>query len=330
MARRRLVLYGALLWSAIYGALGYHWWAGGGGFPFGDPRADDGLSLFAGVGAGAMAPVIALASTAGVLVAVAALWWRGMPGRLVAAFGWVAGGVLLLVLPDVRMLQNLAYGLRGYFGRVDWPVLNQFVCVAGGALWVGAALAVRRDRDAVDAARWARIGRWATAVAVLAPLPYGIQRAAWGFGVPLGVDDAFVAGLLADAQAKGVGGIGLFSLPLACFGGALLTLGLAQRWGRVFPRWVPLLGGRAVPRAMAVVPASLVTVAVTVAGLSAWRGVFGRDGLDWGLGGAALFWLPWGLALGLATLAYHRTRAAADHGTVSPAGWPRTEPIIRT
>lgn len=305
MVRRRLVLYGALLWSAGYGALGYHWWAGGGGFPFGDPRAVDGESLFVGVGAGAMAPVIALACTAGVLVAAAALWWRDVPGWLVAGYGWVAGGVLLLVLPDVRMLQNLAYGLRGYFGHVDWPVLNQFVCVAGGALWIAAALTVRGAGERQDARRWVRIGRWATAVAVLAPLPYGIQRAAWSFGIPLGVDEAFVTALIADAQAKGVDGIGLFSLPLACFGGALLTLGLAQRWGRRLPGWVPLVGGCGVPRAMAVVPASLVAVAVTVAGLSTWRMFLGAGGADWGMGGVGLLWLPWGLALGLATFAYH-------------------------
>jgi hypothetical protein len=54
--------------------------------------------------------------------------------------------------------------------------------------------------------------------------------------------------------------------------GAFLTLGLVQRWGEVFPRWVPFLSGKRVPPAMAIVPASLVTVMVTSAGLQVVRG----------------------------------------------------------
>ncbi|GAA0943101.1 hypothetical protein [Nonomuraea longicatena] len=304
--RQRLVLYGTLLWSAVYGALGVHWWSGGGGFPFGDPRAETGMSLFTGVTAQAMAPFLAVGCAAGALVAAGALWWRPMPARLVAGFGWVAGPTLLFVLPDVRLLQNLAYALGGHFGLVDWPVLNQLVCVAGGALWAGAALRAAPVRT--PSADWRRIGRWATAVAGVAPLPYGIQRAAWSAGIPLGVDEAYVAALLADFDAKGMTGVTAYMLPLACLGGSLLTLGLAQRWGRVFPGRLPLLGGRAVPEALAVVPASLVTVAVTVAGLASWRSSLGTGMAHFATGGVGLLWLPWGLALGLATLAYHHVR----------------------
>ncbi|MFI6501082.1 hypothetical protein [Nonomuraea typhae] len=321
MKRHQLIVYGALIWSAIYGGLGYHWWAGGGGFPFGDPRASVGMSLFEGATAGAMAPVIALAGTAGVLVAALA---RRLPPSLVAAFAWTAGAVLLLALPDVRLLQNMAYSLRGYFGLIDWPVLNQLVCMLGGALWIGVALNTRR-KD-VRAWPWRRIGLWATAVAVLAPLPYGLQRAAWAAGIPLGVDRAYVEALAADAVAKGVTGIGAYALPLLCLGGALLTLGLAQRWGREFPRWVPLLGGRAVPEAMAVVPASVVAVAVTVTGVTMWRALLSSGASDFSTGGVGLFFLPWGLALGVATVAYHYTRG---HVPVSPIVWPRPQPDMR-
>ncbi|MFI6298675.1 hypothetical protein ACIBEJ_44305 [Nonomuraea sp. NPDC050790] len=321
--KRRLILYGALIWSAVYGALGFFWWSGGAGFPFGDPGASVGMSLFQGATAGAMAPVIAFACTAGVLVAAAALWWPRFPSPAVAAYGWVAGAALLFVLPDVRLLQNMAYALGGYVGLVDWPVLNQLVCVVGGALWVGVALGSVRGGAA--AWPWRRIGRWATAVAVLAPLPYGLQRAAWSAGIPLGVDQAFVDTLLADYAAKGLSVLQSYLLPLLCLGGALLTLGLAQRWGRVFPRWVPVLGGRAVPEATAVVPASLVTVAVTVTGLTSWRGLL-SEGMDWSVGGVGLFFLPWGLSLGVATVAYHYTRG---HVTATPSALIRPQPDLR-
>ncbi|WP_157249885.1 hypothetical protein [Nonomuraea typhae] len=321
MKRQQLIVYGALTWSAIYGGLGYHWWAGGGGFPFGDPRAGVGMSLFEGVTAGTMAPVIALAGTAGVLVAALA---RRLPSPLVAAFAWTAGAVLLFLLPDIRLMQNMAYALGGYFGLVDWPVLNQLVCILGGALWVGVALSTRRGDSRPWP--WRRIGRWATAVAVLGPLPYGLQRAAWTAGIPLGVDQAYVDTLRADFAAKGLVWGQQYLLPLLCLGGALLTLGLAQRWGREFPRWVPVLGGRAVPEAMAVVPASIVSVAVTVAGLTMARALVAADAGDWATGGAGLFFLPWGLALGVATVAYHYTRG---HVPVSPIAWPRPQPDMR-
>jgi hypothetical protein len=66
-----------------------------------------------------------------------------------------------------------------------------------------------------------------------------------------------------------------------------------------------------VPIWLAVVPASLVAILVTVAG----RVVLGSIVLDgnfdlanWGLLGPALLWPIWGIALGLATLAYYYRR----------------------
>jgi hypothetical protein len=88
----------------------------------------------------------------------------------------------------------------------------------------------------------------------------------------------------------------------------LLTLGLIMRWGERFPRWVPLLGGRRVPVWLAVVPASVVSAAVTVAGLMVIR--FAVEGGSVSATAApGLLWLPWGLALGVATYAYAERRA---------------------
>ncbi|MGW7582132.1 hypothetical protein ACWGKU_07700 [Kitasatospora sp. NPDC054768] len=45
---------------------------------------------------------------------------------------------------------------------------------------------------------------------------------------------------------------------------ALLCFGLVARWGEVWPRWIPVLGGRPVPVLAAVVPAGLGSAALMV------------------------------------------------------------------
>jgi hypothetical protein len=325
---RGLVPYAAALWCLGYGVLAVYWASGGAGFPFGagDPRGVEMGNWLGGAEPGPTGVVIALGCAAGLVAVLAgrSRWGWRMPRRAAAVVLLVVAAPLLLAIPDVRVLQNMAYGLRGYVGLVDWPVLNQVLCAFGGTLLAGAAASLlggprcpRCDRTRTEpgtAARWARIGRWATAVAALAPLPYAVQRAAWNLGIPLGVDRQFIRDLAADAVAKGIGPLVVYSLPLSAAGGALLTLGLAMRWGTVLPGWVPYLGGRRVPVALAVVPASVVTVAVITAGLTMYRLII-IDGLPvTGSGAPGLLWLPWGIALGLATLAYRRRRLRTCSG----------------
>ena len=63
-------------------------------------------------------------------------------------------------------------------------------------------------------------------------------------------------------------GMWIGGLSLATFGllGAILMLGLVQRWLRRFPALIIGLAGRRVPIALAVVPASLVSVLLIVGG----------------------------------------------------------------
>jgi hypothetical protein len=65
------------------------------------------------------------------------------------------------------------------------------------------------------------------------------------------------------------------SLPLGlgwvAVAGAVLTLGLIRPWGEVYPRWLPLVGGRRVPPALAIVPAALVAAPLFAAGLTIAR-----------------------------------------------------------
>ena len=143
---------------------------------------------------------------------------------------------------------------------------------------------------------------------------------AWALGIRLGISDELRRG----GQEIGLwwGGAGLATIAV---GGALLTLGLVQEWGEVFPRWVPFLRGGRVPVLLAVVPASLVSVLVTAAGLMFVRltltgqlaavlgeGVLTAD--NWAALGPELLWPVWGVALGAATLAYyHRRRGRCEH-----------------
>jgi hypothetical protein len=99
-------------------------------------------------------------------------------------------------------------------------------------------------------------------------------------------------------------------------------LGLVQRWGEVFPRWMIGLAGRRVPIALAVVPASLASVLLVVSGIGIWSGLdqmvansaaAGAEGtaligeITFQLGPTLLFPV-WGVALAVATLGYYYRR----------------------
>ncbi|WP_051466964.1 hypothetical protein [Actinomadura oligospora] len=116
---------------------------------------------------------------------------------------------------------------------------------------------------------------------------------------------------------------------------AFTAIGLAASWGEVFPRWIPLLRGRTVPRAVGVVPAALGTLiltvlwtALTVSFLS-HRTITGRplpsefpvDYHHWqGILALAAYapLILWGPLLGILTIAYWRRRAHTGEQTQLP------------
>jgi hypothetical protein len=341
--------YVAAGWSLAYGILGLYWALGGAGFPFGENDPDAALSLLGGLQAGTGAPVIATLGLAGAVAAVALARARGggVLRAMLLGFAWASAATLTLLIPDYRVLVAVAYTpivlIGAPFGWppgvnildvYPWPVANQFLCIAGGLLWAAAAVAYgRRTRGACGycgrtdvraawtmpetAARW---GRWATCVAVIIPVIYAATRWAWALGFPLGISEEF----LREGQEVGLWWAGAALATLA-LGGAILTLGLVLRWGEVFPRWIPFLSGKRVPIPLAVVPASLVSVLVTSAGLMFVRltltggldailgeGVLGAE--NWAALAPELLWPLWGAALGAATLAYYyRRRGKCEH-----------------
>jgi hypothetical protein len=332
----------AAAWSLSYGALGLLWALGGSGFPFGragDPSAA--LSVFRNARPVAGGLVIAALGLLGGVVGIAMsrIQGRGAVSRILVCFAWTSSAFLILIVPDYRPLLGLAYAPVillgapfdwppdvGLLDVLPWPVLNQVLCIAGGVLWAGAALAFgRRARAACEhcgrpelpaswtaphsAARW---GRRAVAVAVVVPLLYAATRYAWALGIPLGISEEF----LRAGQATGLwwAGAALATLAVA---GSLLTLGLVRPWGEVFPRWVPFVAARRVPFWLAIIPASVVAILVTSAGLMFIRLVltealtevfsFAED-VGWVALAPELLWPIWGVALGAATMAYYYRR----------------------
>ncbi|GAA4842561.1 hypothetical protein GCM10023221_20690 [Luteimicrobium xylanilyticum] len=247
-----------------------------------------------------------------------------------------AGGVVLagvLALTDLTVLARLGYLpilliLAPFDDRFRDALLHKMVtgvstfqtaALVGGALL--AVALVRFDRasraacapcgrrsDGRDpawttpagAARW---GRVATIAAALVPVVYATTRLAWVAGLSLGLSKDEIQGMRDSGASLAALGLGGFAVV-----GAILTLGLTQRWGERFPRWALGLAGRRVPVSLAVVPATIVAVAVMPAGLTLIAGLVDGD-LHLGHGGVASFgpaflWPAWSVLLGAATYAY--------------------------
>ena len=334
--------------TAGYGTLALVWAVTGRGFPFGPGDPGNGASPLRALSPEAGAPLFAAVL---LLAAVAVLAMRGrdtLPGPARAgllAYAWAVVAALLVLLPDTRVLTFAGYlpilivGAPFGYPPVDygdvftWTLANQVLAIAVGLLLARATLrwqfrshgdcaaCGRGDREsgwahAGSAARW---GRWAAWTAAAIPAAYAVVRLAWAAGIPLGISRDFLDDMHATGLVWAGAGLGAFALA-----GSVLTLGLVQRWGEVFPRWMPGVAGRRVPVRLATVPASLVAISVT----SASVGFLTTDGfLTMFTGGASLATLPmllwplWGVALGAATLAY-RLRRRGPCGRCGRGGTP--------
>jgi hypothetical protein len=327
----------AAVWSTVYLGLGLAWLFGADGNPA-DPAVDSaiadapGLSLLGMWGPMTGAAILAGLGAAGLVTSVLLLRRPGSGPVTVAAV--VLGLLLAVVLPDYRLLAMVAYtpiiAVLAVLGTLPdgapiwpWPIVNLGLLTVAGVAFLATASGYRRrfGRPAARRVSPATVQRWgriAVAVAVAVPVGYAVTRFAWALGYPLGVTRE----LLDDLGTGVYAGAALGALAV---GGAVLTLGLVQRWGEVFPRWMPVLRGRPVPVRLATVPARAVAVVVTSAGL-----MFVRTGLAGGIGGLPfearelaawlpeMFWPLWGVALAAASYAYEARRRAAT-GTPRPA-----------
>jgi hypothetical protein len=243
--------------------------------------------------------------------------------------GVVADGRMILLLPPLGLFPIA-------WLAADWPTVFQAVMVAGAATLLPACVGyARRTRDPGGRARrhpgrWIRIGTAATFVAAACPLPYAMIRLAWSRGWSVGAPEPFVASLLRN-QPENV----LIEPVLASFalGGATLTLGLLCRWGRIFPRWIPMLRGRAVPLWFPLGLGGSAAIGILGFGRGLLLTQLGyrppgqldtfqlwgqpiHDPAYWGAGGLGWVFFPlWSVSLGLALLGYYlRRQSPAFHG----------------
>ena len=343
--------YAVIAWSLIYAALGIYWVLSGRGFPYSQGSMSDGLGPLLGrLGPGVAWNVAIMAGIPAAAMGLAML--RGVRGSVLRPLFITAGvllaWVLLLLMTGLDLLVKVGYLPAALLGHLpaeksqayvaawtQWSTIHQLLCLVGGFLWLGATVCYarwsgdacvycgRRDgpegwTSPVQAARWGRI---AVYVAMVAPIFYALTRFAWVLGLPLGLSEQQFRNSQENAQViSGALSLGAFVLV-----GAVLMLGLVQRWGEVFPRWMIGLAGRRVPVALAVVPASLASVLLIVGGIGIWFGLpqmitnaaaAGAAGIE--LAGEIIFQLGptllfpvWGIALAAATLGYYYRRRGA-------------------
>nr|WSX18891.1 hypothetical protein OG690_03085 [Streptomyces tubercidicus] len=166
--------------------------------------------------------------------------------------------------------------------------------------------------------RWAA---WTAGTIALLALPAGIWRiAAINFRAPLLEHDA-----TAPAGPEMFDGEWWYLIGLSVFSEALafLALGLVARWGEVWPRWIPGLGGRRVPVLAAAIPAGLGSVVLLVFPCAMVMSALGLKltgdpaGLPVHGWQTVVFWIAylpltaWGPLLGLLTVHYYRRRRCA-------------------
>ncbi len=224
-------------------------------------------------------------------------------GIAVAALLALAAFAVLGPIPFTRFYTGAAGALAEDPVRWSSALLNLLF----SAVWIlcGALILTREP---------SRFGvfvlRHRVALAVLAAscsLPYVLARISWLTPWPL-----FGGGAI-DRHGPVVLATGLM-LGAAMLVGGVLTLGLVLPWGSRFPRWLPRIGGRPVPVALAVVPASIVSVLFTAGGVEALLMLFGPDSVfavrQLTLILVLPFWL-WGPLLALATWGYAQHRRSA-------------------
>ncbi len=217
------------------------------------------LALMAGIGlALGSTLIISLAGylfgtlvAAGALVAIVVLVGRRPVAGIAAIGALVVVGVILggLGVAGTDALDFLARLTAELWARVG-QVLVAALVLAGASTWAG--VAVLGTRAASRGRSWeAWLARHRVALTVLAslgPVPYAIARASWLTPWPLFAPNAETLDAMPTARVTGlIIGSGAAA---AC----ILTLGLILPWGRIFPRWMPRIGGAPVPVWVAAVP----------------------------------------------------------------------------
>jgi hypothetical protein len=230
---------------------------------------------------------------------------------VVAAAGALSAAALIVA--SALILLDLVGGILSGLGVAFYPLgaLSRLGCVAAAVLtglhtW-RFFLATRTG--AIVRPRPTVAPTWVIAAAYAAVLAFGLRVAA-----------QFAVGFDFDAFASAPSAI-VFEIGFL-LAGTLLPLALAHRWGRIWPRWVPLFAGRRVPRWVVLGPG-----AVFGTGMVAYfgfmvvqmighrlqgRNPFPGDLPEW------FFWVSvpayaiWGVGLLIGAVSYGRLTVPAD------------------
>lgn len=291
-----------LVWALGYGALRVFWAAGNA--PYFQPIGTD-LVVFTGWGAVGLC-------FAAACIGVAVLTTGGSRAVMVAGYA-VAGAMLAadaLLLPDVinALIPGLGQdvGLGAFASRA--ALLAGAVLVAASTLGyqrrsTGGCPRCGRRGDHVGSRRvprWAYVGAYAAVLGALMRLL--VQYIAGFDSIPMTASASLVVFEVGFVLA-----------------GTVLPLALVHSWGRIWPRWVPLLAGRRVPRWLVLGPGLGLA-----GGITAYFGFIlahmvgnvlaGQPGFDDpGPFSQAFFWVAvlsywvWGLGMGAAAIGYFRT-----------------------
>lgn len=202
---------------------------------------------------------------------------------------------------------NLAKGFGSYAGRIGWA----WGMALAASAWAWVALRTLKG----TAPRRADItwGRWVTVAAALGALPYAVARLSWATPWPLGGWDPVSNHIILVMPSGGDAAMRLqgFMIGMSAVLGLVLTLGLISRWGEVFPRWMPWVGGRDVPVMLAVVPGTFAAAVLCVAAPGVVAGAVQIGSWFDGALFVLLFPCPiWGPLLGAAVYAYWQRRTA--------------------
>ncbi|WP_053617523.1 hypothetical protein [Nocardiopsis sp. NRRL B-16309] len=302
-------------WAALYGLLRLYWTLTD-TRPRLPPVGDD-LIAFSDW------PIIALAATTLALTAALTRPTPPLPARALIAAAWttaalITASAVLLLLDVVALLLLNTSGV---------PLSPAPMATRLGALALALALAHTppgaHRRWIADCPRCGRSARtrpappatpaWAHAAAytaiagcltrILVQLPFGEHS-------PMTPTDPLQAAIATTGL-------------LLLFGsaGVLLPLALVHPFGRTWPRWVPRLATRPVPRPLVLGPALFATLGMnTYFGMNLTglllRGPdsYGGHFPDWFWWASIGSYVVWGLGLAAATLFYaRRTRPACDH-----------------
>lgn len=265
-----------------------------------------------------------LATVVGLIAILMELGWSQIQlesRKLVLFIAWGACVLLLwssagIVFDALRVAAVL--GIPGLPPVVDWlGFATRTASLMSAALMAASTISFQRITRGSCAVcgqgelAKTRSNTWLGYAAFVLSFPYPLLKIYWSLGGTLWNDQSF-------GQHSAYGEIVVFGAS------ALLSLALVQKWGKIFPNWMPIFAGKQVPRWLLIIGGWTAFGLTTTVGILAVFGsimqALGFDGPVGSSGNTLLVsivygsWLALGIAFGGATWFYQQqTRKKCLH-----------------